>query len=368
MTRRILILGGYGNFGSHIAKKLAAEKDLEVVVAGRSADKAKLFAEKFRDAPNPVSWRVMDIEDNLSSALAAAAPDIVIHTSGPFQAQGYRVAEACIEQGCHYIDLADGRAFVSGIGALDERARAKNVAVISGASTVPCLTAAIIDDYLPQFGRITDIDYAITTAQHTNLGLATTSAILSYTGKPFTTLKDGRMQRVYGWQDLRARTYPGLGRRWLGNCDIPDLALFPERYPDLQTLRFRAGAEIALLHFGLLGLSWLVRWGLIRSLERYAGPLLRISRWFDALGTGNSGFHMTLSGTDKADAPLGKTLYIIARSGHGPYIPSMPAILCAKMLARGDLGRRGAFPCMGFISLSQYIEALTGLNIEIMKT
>ena len=60
---------------------------------------------------------------------------------------GYDVAKACIAWGCHYIDLADGREFVDGISALDALARENNVLVVSGASSVPCLTSALVDHW-----------------------------------------------------------------------------------------------------------------------------------------------------------------------------------------------------------------------------
>ena len=61
----------------------------------------------------------------------------------------HRVARACINQRCHYLDLADAREFVATIDALDADAKANDVLVVSGASSVPCLTAAVIDAYLP---------------------------------------------------------------------------------------------------------------------------------------------------------------------------------------------------------------------------
>ena len=115
------------------------------------------------------------------------------------------MAEACPRQGCHYIDLADARAFVAGIGRFDKEARQKNLLIVSGASSVPCLTAALIDDYRPRFASLQTVDYGVSAAQQTNRGLATLSAILSYVGKPFTSLIDGRRATVYGWQGLRDR-------------------------------------------------------------------------------------------------------------------------------------------------------------------
>ena len=52
---------------------------------------------------------------------------------------------------------------------------------------------------------------------------------------------------------------------------------------------------------------------------------------------------------------------IIARSGHGAYIPCMPAILLARRLAKGEVSQRGASPCLDLIDLDTYIAALGGL-------
>lgn len=364
MTSRVLIIGGYGNFGSYIARSLASEPNISLIIGGRSFVKASEFAKRL-SASNTVEAIALDIGGNIASALAACRPDLVIHTTGPFQHQRYVVAEACIAQGCHYLDLADGRDFVTNIGQLDSAAKGRGVAVISGASSVPCLTAAIVDAFLPTFGSLEKIEYAITAAQQTNRGLATLSSILSYVGKPLTTLIDGQPRQLYGWQNLHHRTYPQLGRRWLGNCDIPDLALFPRRYPTLKTIRFSAGAEIAFLHWGLWLLSWPVRWRLVRSLSKFAPPLLGIAFWFDRLGSGNSGFHMIMEGTNHEGEPLIKRLFMIARSGHGPYIPCMPAILLARRFGEGTAPTPGARVCLDLIDLQAYLGALAGLDISV---
>jgi saccharopine dehydrogenase-like NADP-dependent oxidoreductase len=247
MVARVLIIGGYGNFGSYIARSLGRDANIRLLIAGRSAEKARTFAASL-DAFHSAESHALDICDDLAVALARIAPDIVVHTTGPFQTQDHRVARACIAQGCHYLDLVDARDFVATIDRLDAEARAKDVLVVSGTSSVPCLTAAVIDAYLPAFACLEAVDYGISAAQHTNRGLATTSAVLSYVGKPMTMLRNGEMRTVYGWGDTHAERYPGLGWRLFGNCDIPDLTLFPKRYPTLKSMRFAAGHELKLLH------------------------------------------------------------------------------------------------------------------------
>lgn len=363
MIKRILIIGGYGNFGAFISRALAKQKNIRLIIAGRSKTKANLLISEL-DSENTPEVFELDIKKDLFENLNKINPDIVIHTSGPFQDQGYDVAEACIAVGVSYIDLADGREFVEKISSLDQAASKNNVLVISGASSVPCLTAALVDYYADQFQSIDSLDYGITTAQKTARGLATTAAILGYTGKPFQTLIEGHKQNIYGWQDLRLRKYKSLGWRFLANCDVPDLALFPKRYPELRTIRFHAGLEIPFIHITLWGLSWLVRWKLIRRLENLAPLLLRMSFWFDWLGSDNSAFHMTLTGKAKNGTPKMLTFELTARSGDGPYIPCMPAIILAKKLASDQIATRGAFPCVDFISRDEYLNALGKLDIS----
>ncbi|MCP5347257.1 MAG: saccharopine dehydrogenase NADP-binding domain-containing protein [Gammaproteobacteria bacterium] len=363
MTRRVLIIGGYGNFGSHIAKNLAREESIQLIIAGRNISKANDYAEILTSKIKPEAAS-LDIDRNLEQSLAGIKPDIVIHTSGPYQSQDYHVAKACIKQGCHYVDLADGRQFVSGVESLDKEAKEKGVLICSGASSVPCLTSALIDHYKIQFKSIEKIEYGIATAQLTNRGLATTSAVLSYAGKPFKTLIDGKMQDVYGWHNLKFRKFWGLNNRLLGNCDIPDLEIFPLRYPELKTIRFEAGLELKALHIGLWLLSWLVRLRLIPSLQGSASHLLKISRIFDYLGKDDSGFYMHFYGADDQGKQKELEFNIVAKHGDGLYIPSMPAILMAKKLVSGEIADTGATPCVGFITLDEYLEALREFDIS----
>lgn len=362
---RVLIIGGYGNFGSYIAKSLADDPAIQLLIGGRSTERASRFIAGLTTA-HPAEPHAIDIDGAIGAAFARIGPHLVIHTTGPFQSQDHRVARACIEYGCHYLDLADARDFVATIGTLDIAAKAKGVLVVSGASSVPCLTAAVIDHYLPDFATLDSIDYGISAAQQTNRGLATTSAILSYVGKPFETIRDGKQHKVIGWQDTHYERYPELGRRWFGNCDIPDLVLFPERYPQLKSMRFAAGHELAILHAGTWLLSWAVRIGLLRSLAPHAEQLLRIAFLFDWMGSGRSGFHMHLTGIGHDGSAKTARLFLIARSGHGPYIPCMPAILLTRKLARGELDCTGAMPCIDFIGLDEYLGALMGLDISVI--
>lgn len=363
MITRVLIIGGYGNFGSFISRMLAREDNIQLIITGRNETKAEQFANTLM-AKNSAEFSRIDINHDLDYSLNELKPDVVIHTSGPFQGQSYHVAEACIAAGCHYIDLADGREFVAGIKVLDRSARDKNIFVCAGTSSVPCLTSAIVDRYINDFGELKDVDYGIATAHLTNRGLATTSAVLSYAGKPFTTLVDGKMKNIYGWRDLRFRRFWNLNNRPLGNCDIPDLELFPERYPSLKNISFKAGLELRFLHYILWMLSGLVKLRLFPPLNILAPYLLKISKLFDWIGKDDSGFYMRLIGTGKDNKPKEVLFELVAHQSDGLFIPSMPAILLTKKLANDEINNVGASPCMGVISLDEYLDGLSEFDIH----
>lgn len=89
----------------------------------------------------------------------------------------------------------------------------------------------------------------------------------------------------------------------------------------------------------------------------------RCAHWLDSFGSYDSGFHVEMRGLDQQGQPKQRTFYLIATDSYGPIIPSMPAILCAKKLANGELQRRGAYPCLDVITLPEYLAVLESKKI-----
>lgn len=355
-----MILGGYGNFGKRISAALAA-KGVPVLIAGRNLQKARKLAQSIGPLATPLQ---LDIETGLEQAFAAHRPCAVVNTVGPFQGQGYDVARAAIENKVHYVDLADGREFVTGISKLDKNARDAGVSVISGASTVPALSDAVVSAFASDFARIDHMKYGIAPGQGAERGLATTRAILGYVGRKLLPFK-GIKPDIYGWQDIYKQRFPSLGNRWMANCDVPDLDLLPERHK-IGIIQFSAGLELGFMHLGLWGMSHVVRLGLPIKLERMAPALLSVSNWFNGIGSKDGGMHVLLSGESAqvARQHIERSWFIIARNGDGPHIPTVPAIIIAARIANDDLPDAGARPCLGLITLSDYLSELETLDIE----
>lgn len=362
MTLRVLLIGASGVFGRRIARELASDPRFQLTLAGRRLEGLSALRDNLADCS--IRLATLDVTAaGVDSAIAKQRPQLVIHAAGPFQSQDYRVAEACLACGSDYVDLADGRDFVSGIGRLDDRARAAGRLLISGASTVPAISSAVVDALLPRFGALESIEQAISPGNRTPRGDATVAAILGYCGRPVRLWRNGQWESGTGWMLTRRQSF-SFGARWVGLCDVPDLELFPSRYPGVQQVVFRAGLELRRLHFGTLAAAWLVRLRLIRDLARHAARLRRLSEWLLDAGSDIGGMVVELSGRDMGGQPLRLRWSLRAGGGDGPQIPATPAVVLARKLAGGELPQRGAMPCMGLFTLDEALAALAGLAID----
>jgi saccharopine dehydrogenase-like NADP-dependent oxidoreductase len=368
LTFRVVVLGGYGNFGARIARRLARDADMEVVVVGRDpARAAETAAEIALECGRRVDAAAFDVTArDIGARLRLLEPNLVVHTCGPFQARDHGVARAALSVGAHYVDLADARKFVCGIRAIDDAARARELLVVSGASSVPGLSGAVIDAYAHEFDALESIDFGIAPGNRAARGPATIASVASYVGRQFGVWEDGVWQPAYGWQRLRRHRYPpAVGSRWLADCDIPDLELFPERYPGVRSVRFGAGLELAFLHFGLWLLSWPARWRWIAHLEAHAERLRRGGEILAARGSDVGAMHVELRGYRRGHR-LTVVWTLVAGHGDGPQIPCTAAIVIARKLASGTLVARGAMPCVGLFSLDECLRELEGYDIRTM--
>src|SRR5258705_6589410 len=192
-VQTILILGGYGTFGRRLAQLLAGDSQLTLVIAGRSLTKAQRLCAELRSLGTVVPAE-LDRARDLESQLRAIAPDLVVDASGPFQAYGenpYRVVEAAVALGIHYLDLSDGADFVRGIARFEEAARARGVFVLSGVSSCPVLTAAVVRRLSAGMARVESIAGGIAPSPHADIGLNVIRPIASYAGQPVMLLRDG---------------------------------------------------------------------------------------------------------------------------------------------------------------------------------
>ncbi len=350
---KTLVLGGYGNFGARICRALAADSSIELLVAGRDIRQAQQLADSLGGRASGLS---IDCNaPDFSQTLSALGVGMVIHVAGPFQQQSYAVALAAADAGAHYIDLADGRRFVCDFPqAMHEAFLRAGRTGISGASTVPALSSAVIDRLCRNWQAIDTVDICIAPAQTAPRGKATLAAVLSYCGEPIPIWRGGQWTQAPGWAAPERVEFKRMRPRVGALCDIPDLELFPARYAVRDRVMFRAALEVAATQSAFAVLARLRGWGLLTRPQRWAGALNRVAGVFDSLGTSLGGMVVRTEGLNEAGRPARHAWHIAADNDHGPEIPCMAAIVLARKLAAGDTMASGAFTATGLLSLGEF--------------
>jgi hypothetical protein len=349
---KVMVLGGYGNFGARISRALAGDARVQLLVAGRDGLRANAFAATLAGAQGVA----VDLHSaGFMQSLRDHQVGLLIHAAGPFQDQDYAVAQACACAGVHYIDLADGRRFVCDFStALHTAFIDTGRVAITGASTVPGLSSAVVDALCAGWQGVDTIDICIAPAQTAPRGVATLRAVLSYCGGPIKIWSGGQWQTHIGWANPKRVQFQRLRPRLGSLCDIPDLELFPARYQVRERVDFKAALEVGLAQrtFGLL--AWLRQVGVLKNPSVLAGLLNAGGVAFDALGSALGGMVVRVTGLDAQGKPAKRAWHIAADNDHGPEIPCMAAILLARRLAGGEPIASGAYPCVSLHALADF--------------
>lgn len=356
---RVLIIGGYGNFGFRLAKLLAGESQLHITLAGRSLEKAQHACEDLKNTLAEFHALKLDRTEDLTTQIKTV-PDVIIDTSGPFQIYGdqpYNVVEYAIANGCHYLDISDSADFVSGISEFNQAAKDAEIIALSGLSTYPCLTSAVFLAYKGKFDAVTKVRAGIAPSPKAGLGRSVIEAITAYAGKPIPEYKNGKQHKNYGLTNgFKYRISPPgidpLDVRLFSNVEAPETKLWPETFPQLKTLWFGAGPKPMFMHRALMGLSHLVRWKLLPGLAGLAGLMTWGLGIFTA-GAHRGGMFVELSGTkNNEDQTL--TWHLVAEGDDGPNIPIIPVAVTVLKMLEGNSPDVGARASVGAVSLSDY--------------
>lgn len=368
--KSVLVLGGYGNFGKRIVEDLATLNNITIYIAGRNINKAKTLQTQLADtALAQLQSVALDItHKKFSQQLKSISPTIVIHTGGPFQGQDFTVPKACISSGSHYIDLSDDRRFVCDIAQLDKQAQDKGLLLVSGASSVPGLSSAVINYYKDQFQQVHSIDIAIAPGNKAERGEATVRGILSYTGHPFKVFSGGRWINAYGWMNPRKLNFgKKLKKRWLANVDVPDLELFPEVYNVKSSVTFQAGLELPILHWSMVAMAYMTKVGLVKNWAPITKGIVKLSNFFKIFGTDNGGMNIVISGLNNEHQEKAVHWTLFAPKGVGPYIPTLSTLIIVKKLLLDQISTRGAKPCVGLYELEDFFPYAERYNLHFKE-
>lgn len=357
---RILVLGGYGVFGGRLCQLLAPDTRLSLMVAGRSYETAKNFCQALPEGAyrEPL---LFDRNANAEEQIARVRPDVVIDASGPFQAYGtdpYCLVKACLANSVNYMDFADGSDFVKGVCQFDAEAKEKNLFVLSGVSSFPVLTAAVVRKLSTDYRRIKSIRGGIAPSPFAGVGMNVIRAISAYAGKRVALVRDGKPAFAYALTEATRFTISPPGRLPLNNTrfslvDVPDLQVLPELWPKLDDIWMGSGPVPEILHRMLSFLAWLVRLRILPSLSAFA-PLfyhaVNMLRW----GEHRGGMFVEVTGVKENDEVTTRSWHLIAEGSDGPFIPCMALEAIIWRILSGNKPIGGARPASGDLELGDY--------------
>ncbi|XP_038071676.1 saccharopine dehydrogenase-like oxidoreductase [Patiria miniata] len=144
----IIIFGASGFTGQYVAEELARvaeeEGNLTWAVAGRNKEKLegvlKQAAETTGNDLSKVGVILANVNDNQSMSDMCKQGKVLLNCVGPYRFYGEQVVRACVENGCHHIDISGEPQFLEGIQLnYDKKAKAADVIVVGacGFDSIP---------------------------------------------------------------------------------------------------------------------------------------------------------------------------------------------------------------------------------------
>lgn len=354
---KILIIGGYGVFGGRLIDLLSDINELEIIVCGRHLSKAQKFCTAFR---GQAKVRAMQLDRrDIAKVLSTERPNIVVDASGPFQVYGsdcYSVIQSCIAERVHYLDFADAADFVYGLSQFNEQAQSAGVFVLSGVSSFPVLTAAVLRDMALSMD-IVSVRGGIAPSVYAGVGINVMRAVLSYAGEPVTLQRNGEIGHGVGLAESCRYTVAVPGKMPLRNIryslvDVPDLQIIPLEHATLTDIWMGAGPVPETLH-RLLNL-------LAKARARFNLPsLVPFSTLFYIVlnmvkfGEHRGGMFIHAEGIANGER-IEQSWHLLAEGDDGPYIPSMTIEAIIRKFLHGQQPDTGARSGAKALDLSDY--------------
>lgn len=379
---KILILGGYGVFGGRLVELLSNLPEIELIVCGRSLTKAQAYCAAYRLTNRSANKGLASIRPlqldrkDIAEALNAEHPQVVVDASGPFQGYGddcYSVIKACIAERVNYLDFADAADFVFGVSRFDEQAKAAGVYLLSGVSSFPVLTAAVLRE-MAKTMDIIKVEGGIAPSPYAGVGLNVMRAVVGYAGTPVTLQRHGEKTQGIGLAESLRYTVAVPGKIPLKNIhfslvDVPDLQIIPPEHATLTDIWMGAGPVPEILH-RVLNL-------LAKARARFKLPsLVPFSRLFYIVlnmmkfGEHRGGMFVHARGIQRGTergVTTGKTMeqswHLLAEGDDGPYIPSMAIEVIIRKSLQGEQPQAGARSGANALELSDYDSLFKGRKI-----
>jgi hypothetical protein len=332
---RVLMPGGYGVLGRHLARELLGSTEAHLVIAGRDGAKAARTCDQLGspDRVEPLGLDLCDLDAVEDAAIRCVA---VACTAGPFQDLPPALPRVAVRAGAHWLDVSDQPSWVVGI-LDDQELVAARVTVIPGLSAVPAVSGLLARwclDRLPaaRAGRVT---LFIGNRNEKGAG-ATASALMGGFNDPAWVRLPFGLRRAYRFA-------------------TPDRELF---WRDLGVeAEFRVALEWAYLGWLTARLSRITGRLGVGGQTRLARLLSRASRPFSRLGTEMGCVQVDLW------TPGGRVVSAVVVAGQA--IVVLPCALAVGAILEGAVPPGVAHPAT-WLPVDAYVEGLRSRGVRFL--
>jgi hypothetical protein len=345
----VTVFGGYGVFGGHVARALAAA-GLPVRIAGRDAERAARFASDLGPGHEGIA---ADLHDPASCARALTGVRVAVCCAGPFSSLPLVLPEACLAAGVHYVDIADDRAWSARLRGLGERFQERGLTAAVGCSSLPGISGALAILAAERLPAVDRVRVTIFIGNRNPKGEAAVLSAAAQLGRTFPA-PQGPLT------GLRSRELVDLplpfGRRTVLDFESPELDLFPDLL-GARIVRVKVGFESRLATTSMAILSCLgPRLG--TAATRAVAPLARLlSR------SGHSGgvVKVELWSPDGALAAAS-----LGGANDGQRMAALPAAFVAQALwEKTNLVARGTVTAWEALTARGLLDRLTAAGYEL---
>jgi len=143
MKHKWMIYGANGYTGRLILNE-AKKRNMTPILAGRNKDVIEEIATE-----TGFESRVFELDDEQAVKQALDGVSVVLHCAGPFSATSQPMVEACVANGCHYLDITGEISVFANAHRQSDEARRADVVLMPGVGfdVVPtdCLAARLVE-------------------------------------------------------------------------------------------------------------------------------------------------------------------------------------------------------------------------------
>jgi hypothetical protein len=338
VVTRVIVLGGQGQFGRCAIEQLRI-LGISPLVAAR-----RVISDILVDAENPASIRA-----------AFSAGDLVLDVAGPFQQRTMALLEAALEIGFDVIDVNDNLSYAQQVMALEPKIAGAGIRVLSSASSVSAVAAAIVRrSALKAPTRLTGF-LAPASRYTSNRGSAL--SLIRSLGRPVRAWRGGALQTLRGWSENRPFPMPKPVGPIVGRLfESADAVWLPRIWPSLLDVAMYVDANTpgvnALLHLG-------ARFPVFRHLlERQVDLGTRLVR---AIGSQAGGIGYEI---EDAQGKVARCAVLSAKTAHITAVA--PAVLAARAIVTGRLQTRGLVLPDQHVEPSELVNYLRSTGIDVV--